>query len=53
MTATGKITLAHLREFPDYYKRLIPLEQKAEKFWKNKSKKRITKKSKKSRKSKK
>lgn len=35
---TGKIALAHLNEFPDYYKRLDKLEASAEKFWKNKSK---------------
>jgi hypothetical protein len=33
-----KIALAHLREFPDYYQRLIKLESKAEDFWKNKVK---------------
>ncbi|ARF12248.1 hypothetical protein Klosneuvirus_4_63 [Klosneuvirus KNV1] len=37
---TGKIALAHLNEFPDYYKRLEKLEKKAEKYWKNKPKKR-------------
>ena len=30
---TGKIALAHLNEFPDYYTRLLMLEKKAEKFW--------------------
>lgn len=35
---TGKITLAHLNEFPDYYKRLEKLEDDASKFWENKSK---------------
>ena len=30
---TGKITLAHLNEFPDYYTRLLKLEEKAEKYW--------------------
>ncbi|MFH1503475.1 MAG: DUF5661 family protein [Candidatus Diapherotrites archaeon] len=35
---TGKIALAHLNEFPDYYKRLDKLETSAEKFWKNKNK---------------
>lgn len=30
---TGKIALAHLNEFPDYYTRLLELEQEAEKFW--------------------
>lgn len=27
---TGKIALAHLNEFPDYYTRLIKMEQEAE-----------------------
>ena len=27
---TGKITLAHLREFPDYYTRLAAMEAEAE-----------------------
>lgn len=30
---TGKIALAHLNEFPDYYTRLLELEREAEKFW--------------------
>ncbi|OGO79286.1 MAG: hypothetical protein A2Y23_01415 [Clostridiales bacterium GWB2_37_7] len=30
---TGKIALAHLNEFPDYYKRLTRMEEKAEKYW--------------------
>lgn len=30
---TGKIALAHLNEFPDYYDRLEKMEQEAEKFW--------------------
>jgi hypothetical protein len=47
---TGKIALAHLNEFPDYYKRLVSLESKAEKYWKNRSKKRLSRKSKKSKK---
>jgi hypothetical protein len=33
---TGKITLAHLNEFPDYYTRLIRMEHKAEEYWENK-----------------
>lgn len=33
---TGKIALAHLNEFPDYYDRLEELEKEAEDFWKNK-----------------
>ncbi len=30
---TGKIALAHLREFPDYYTRLKKLEHEAEAYW--------------------
>ena len=30
---TGKIALAHLNEFPDYYKRLTRMEEEAEHFW--------------------
>lgn len=30
---TGKIALAHLNEFPDYYDRLIKLEEEAEEYW--------------------
>ncbi|VVB98281.1 Uncharacterised protein [uncultured archaeon] len=30
---TGKIALAHLNEFPDYYTRLVKMEEEAEKFW--------------------
>lgn len=33
---TGKIALAHLREFPDYYTRLEKLEDEAEEYWKAK-----------------
>ncbi len=33
---TGKIALAHLNEFPDYYKRLKVMEEEAEKYWENK-----------------
>jgi len=33
---TGKIALAHLNEFSDYYKRLKDMEEKAEKFWEKK-----------------
>lgn len=33
---TGKIALAHLNEFPDYYQRLLKLEDEAEKYWENK-----------------
>lgn len=30
---TAKIALAHLNEYPDYYKRLEKLEKEAEKYW--------------------
>ncbi len=30
---TGKIALAHLNEFPDYYDRLEKIEKEAEEFW--------------------
>lgn len=30
---TGKITLAHLNEFPDYYIRLTKMEKEAEEYW--------------------
>lgn len=30
---TGKIALAHLNEFPDYYDRLEKMEEEAEEFW--------------------
>ncbi|MDD3487074.1 MAG: hypothetical protein PHF35_01690 [Candidatus Moranbacteria bacterium] len=33
---TGKIALAHLNEFPDYYTRLYAMEEEAEKFWEGK-----------------
>lgn len=36
---TGKIALAHLNEFPDYYTRLGEMEKEAEKYWKKKSEK--------------
>ncbi len=34
--ATGKIALAHLNEFPDYYTRLLEMEEEAEEYWENK-----------------
>ena len=34
MIITGKIALAHLNEFPDYYTRLTKMEKEADKFWK-------------------
>lgn len=30
---TGKIAFAHLKEFPDYYTRLLKMETEAEEFW--------------------
>ncbi|WP_040327352.1 DUF5661 family protein [Clostridium ihumii] len=36
---TGKIALAHLMEFPDYYTRLKKLENEANAYWKSKNKK--------------
>jgi hypothetical protein len=30
---TGKIAWAHLKEFPDYYTRLLAMEKEADKFW--------------------
>ena len=35
LVATGKIALAHLREFPDYYTRLDRMEAEAEAYWAN------------------
>ncbi len=32
-TMTGKIALAHLNEFADYYTRLAKLEKEADEFW--------------------
>ena len=34
---TGKIALAHLKEFPDYYTRLAQLESEADEYWAGKS----------------
>ncbi len=34
---TGKIALAHLKEFPDYYDRLDKLEEEAKAFWKSRT----------------
>ena len=36
---TGKIALAHLNEFPDYYTRLYKLEKQADAYWKKRKKK--------------
>ena len=33
---TGKIALAHLNEFPDYYDRLDKMEEEAEAYWEGK-----------------
>lgn len=33
---TGKIALAHLTEFPDYYTRLAKMETEAKHFWASK-----------------
>ena len=33
LAVTGKIALAHLREFPDYYTRLGRMEDEAEAYW--------------------
>jgi uncharacterized protein DUF5661 len=30
---TGKIALAHMKEFPDYYERLARMEAEAERYW--------------------
>jgi hypothetical protein len=38
---TGKIALAHLREFPDYYTRLEALEDEAEAYWDKRRKKTV------------
>lgn len=36
LMTTAKIALAHLNEYPDYYKRLRVMENEAEKFWSKK-----------------
>jgi len=36
LAITGKIALAHLNEFADYYTRLKKMEDEAEEYWKNK-----------------
>lgn len=33
---TGKIALAHLNEYPDYYTRLLKMEKEAEEYWNDK-----------------
>jgi len=37
LVTTGKIALAHLNEFPDYYDRLEQMEEEAEKYWAKKA----------------
>jgi hypothetical protein len=32
---TGKIALAHLNEFPDYYTRLARMEEEADEYWRD------------------
>jgi hypothetical protein len=39
---TGKIALAHLTEFPDYYIRLAKMEAEAKSFWDSKKTKKTT-----------
>lgn len=36
LLVTGKIALAHLNEFPDYYTRLEKMEKEGEDYWQNK-----------------
>jgi hypothetical protein len=33
---TGKIALAHMKEFPDYYERLERMEEEAKRYWADK-----------------
>jgi hypothetical protein len=35
---SGRIALAHLKEFPDYYTRLLKLEEEADAYWADKGK---------------
>ena len=35
---TFQIALAHLQEYPDYYKRLQKMEKQAEKYWSTRNK---------------
>jgi len=35
---TGKIALAHLREFPDYYTRLYKMEKEGDAYWEGRKK---------------
>jgi hypothetical protein len=38
---TGKIALAHLTEFPDYYTRLAKMEEEVKSYWESKAIKKI------------
>ena len=38
LSITAKIVIAHLTEFPDYYKRLLKLETQADKYWNSRNK---------------
>lgn len=38
LSMTAKIAMAHINEFPDYYKRLEVLEKEADAYWKGKQK---------------
>ena len=44
---TGKIALAHLTEFPDYYIRLAKMETEAKCFWDSRMRKKTTSRSRK------
>lgn len=37
LSLTGKIALAHLSEFPDYYTRLAEMEAEADTYWAKKT----------------
>jgi hypothetical protein len=43
LLTTGKITLAHLLEMPDYYTRLAKMEVNGNKYWSKKTKPNILK----------
>lgn len=38
LVKTGKIALAHINEYPDYYDRLEVMEEEASEYWKNREK---------------
>jgi len=38
---TGKIALAHLNEFPDYYTKLKKMEKEAEEYWERKAEEQV------------